>query len=159
MGTKKTYPKYTTLMTINEKTNKVNKAVKTEDKIEILTKSLTTIFTEEQNKPHFNTAHKETIDNHIENNTIIFKPLKNIPINYKSAPESITKTDINNKINKLNTKKASGPDKISNKIIQYIKTSIFNIIHNLYNICWFKGYHPNQWKIPLSLLINKQINP
>ena len=98
---------------IDETTGKPKKAIKTEDKIEVLTKTLKTIFTDEQNKPHFNINHKETVESHK-----LFKPLKTIPINYKFTPDSITKTEITNKINKLNTTKAAGPDKISNTIIQ-----------------------------------------
>ena len=41
------------------------------------------------------------------------------------------------------------------KVIQPITTSIINILHNLCNICWFKGYFPSNWKIPKTILLNK----
>ena len=40
-------------------------------------------------------------------------------------------------------------------MIQPITTSIIYILHNLYNICWFKGYFPNNWKNPKTILLNK----
>ena len=94
------------------------------------------------------------------NNTITTQ-MANTTLNNKSTKKdidqyiNITKTEIAKTISKLNTKKAPGPDKINNKIIQLTITSLLDIIHNIYNICWFKGYHPNNWKTPKSILINK----
>ena len=146
MGTNRTKPTYPTLeITINNLKTKSRNAHK----------SLEQTFTHDQDKKHFSKEHKLDINYHINSNDKIFKPLNVIPINYKSHPNSITKTEIAKTINKLNTNKAPGPDKINNKIIQLTITSLLDKIHNLYNICWLKGYYPNIWKIPKSILINK----
>ena len=153
MGTNYTAPKYPTLeVTIN---NVTTKRTTTEQKVETLTETLEQTFTHDQDKKQFSKEHKLEVNHQIEINKKIYKPLKTIPINYKSHPNSITKTDIANTIRQANTNKAPGPDKINYKVIQLITTSIINILHNLYNICWFKGYFPSNWKIPKTILLNK----
>ena len=153
MGTNHTKPTCPTLeITVNNVKTKIKT---TQQKVETLTKSLEQTFTHDQDKKQFSKEHKLNINYHINSDDKIFKRLKVIPINYKSHPHNITKTEIAKTINKLNTKKAPGPGKINNKIIQLTIASLLDIIHNLYNICWLKGYHPNNWKIPKSILINK----
>ena len=122
MGTNRTKPTYPTLeITINNVKTKIKS---TEQKVETLTKSLEQTFTHDQDKKQFSKEHKLDINYHINSNDKIFKPLKVIPINYKSHRNSITKTEKAKTINKLNTNKAPGPDKINNKIIQLTTTSL-----------------------------------
>ena len=153
MGTKHSAPKCPTLeVTINNVTTKMTT---TEQKVETLTKTLEQTVTHDQDKKQFSKERKLEINHHIETNKKIYKPLNIIPINYKSHPNSITKTEIVKTINKANINKAPGPDKINYKVIQLIITSIIDIIHNLYNICWIKGYFPSNWKTPKTILLNK----
>ncbi len=158
LGTKRPPPKYPTLITKNND-NEIIRHETPEKKIKLLTNTLVNIFTEEQDKPHFDNNHKNDIDNQYNNNKHIYKPLKTAPINYKTATNHISKLTIIKSINKLKNSKAPGPDKITNKIIKLTSDSLVNILHNLYNLCWSKGYHPNLWKIPLSILINKPDKP
>ena len=154
MGTNKTQTKYPTLITINEDTTK-KRWETPEQKIELLTKTLKEIFTEDIEKPHFNKTQKEIVDTHYNNNQHKYTPDINTPINYKTANNNISKLTIYKHINKLHNNKAPGPDKINNKIIKALIISLINILHNLYNLCWSKGYHPKQWKIPTTFLTNK----
>ena len=61
-------------------------------------------------------------------------------------------TDI---LGKVNTRKACGPDHITNKIIHYLLPTLHIIIQDLTNICVFHGYHPRAWKRAWALMIHK----
>ena len=55
----------------------------------------------------------------------------------------------------MNTKKAKGHDRISNKIISYILPSLTPILHPLYNILVYRGHYPMVWKRAMGLMILK----
>ena len=55
----------------------------------------------------------------------------------------------------LNTKKAKGHDKISNKIISYTLPSLTPKLHSLYNILVYRGHYPMVWKRAMGLMILK----
>ena len=59
------------------------------------------------------------------------------------------------KLKHLNTKKAKGHDRISNKIISYLLPSLTPILHPLYNILLFRGHYPMVWKRAMCLMILK----
>ena len=58
----------------------------------------------------------------------------------------ITLPELEAKLKHLNTKKAKGHGRISNKIISYLLPSLTPILHPLYNILLFRGHYPMVWK-------------
>ena len=62
------------------------------------------------------------------------------------------------KLKHLNTKKANGHDRISNKIISYILPSLTPILHPLYNILLYRGNYPMIWKRAMGLITLKPNN-
>ena len=161
LGLKPPPTKFPTLITKNETTDKKMKSTTPQQKVDTLTTTFQNIFTHETSKPHFNEKHKKRRDTEIAIYKImnIINPLKEITPNYTETEHTITKENISHTIDKLNVKKASGPDKISNKLIQYLKPSLINILHQLYKISWHKGYHSINWKTPITLLFNKPDKP
>ena len=154
MGTTNKPPKYPTLKTTNEN-NEIKYSITTEEKVETLTKAIESIFTQQSDNEQFDEDYKIMVEETIANNKDKLQPLDKIPINYKTSNNNISKTTIIDTIKKLRPNKAPGPDKITNKILKYIINDLIEIIHNLFNICWFKGYYPDKWKNPISILINK----
>ena len=67
----------------------------------------------------------------------------------------ITLPELEAKLKHLNTKKAKGHDRISNKIISYLLPSLTPILHPLYNILLFRGHYPMVWKRAMGLMILK----
>ena len=67
----------------------------------------------------------------------------------------ITLPELDAKLKHLNTKKAEGHDRISNKIISYILPSLTPILHPLYNIFVYRGHYPMVWKRAMGLMILK----
>ena len=155
MGTKNKPPHYPTLITNDDQGN-IIKSTTTTEKINTFTQTIQKLFTEEENT-EFNDKYKKEVEKVINNNQHIINPLKITPINYKTSANSISKETIRNTVNTLKTNKAPGPDNISNKIIKYLIPYIIYILHNLFNLCWHKGYYPKEWKRPLSLIINKPL--
>ena len=158
LGLKPAKIKYPTLITLDNNNKKI-KSTTTTQKIQTLTDTFKNIFTYDNTKPYFDNKHKTHTETELTNHVDKTSTLKEIPPNYKDSEYAITKKDIENTIDKLNTKKANGPDKISNKVIKYLKPTLTNILHTLYNISWQKGYHSNNWKIPLTILFNKPDKP
>ena len=66
-------------------------------------------------------------------NICIITPHRMIPYHLINNQYNITKEEIESTINKLKTKKARGPDKITNIIIKNIKSSIQPILLTIYN--------------------------
>ena len=67
----------------------------------------------------------------------------------------ITLPELDAELKHLNTKKAKGHDRISNKIISYILPSLAPILHPLYNILVYRGHYPMAWEGAVGLLILK----
>ena len=67
----------------------------------------------------------------------------------------ITLPELDAKLKHLNTKKAKGHDRISNKIISYILPSLTPILHPLYNILVYRGHNPMVWQRAMGLIILK----
>ena len=114
LGTKNKPPNYPTLITQDNQGNEI-KSSTTPDKIKTFTQTIQKLFREEDN-PEFDDNFKNEVNEVIKNNQNIIKPLKRVPINYKSSSNSINKETIIKTVNSLKNKKAPGPDKISNKI-------------------------------------------
>ena len=93
------------------------KSATTTQKIRTLADTLKNIFTYDNTKPYFDNKHKTHTEKELTNHIDKTSTLKEIPLNYKNSEYAITKKDIENTTDKLNTKKANGPDKISNKVI------------------------------------------
>ena len=66
----------------------------------------------------------------------------------------ITLPELDANLKHLNTKKAKGHDRISNKIISYLP-SLTSILHSLYNILVYGGHYPIVWKPAMGLMILK----
>ena len=67
----------------------------------------------------------------------------------------ITLPELEAKLKHLNTKKAKGHDRISNKIISYLLPSLTSILHSLYNILVYRSHYPMVWKRAMGLTILK----
>ena len=67
----------------------------------------------------------------------------------------ITLPELDAKLKHLNTKKAKGHDRISNKIISYLLPSLTPILHPRYNILIYRGHYPMVWKRAMGLMILK----
>ena len=152
--------KYPTFITTDNKGNKI-KSSTPEEKIKLLQENLENIFTNDATKKYFDEEHKNKIETEIYNISPTLQPLNKIhpDFNKEGALHNITKQEIKILIKTLNTKKASGPDRISNTIIKNLLPSLLNPLHTLYNLLWFKGYHTTAWKKPLILLFNKPNKP
>ena len=55
----------------------------------------------------------------------------------------------------VNTRKACGPDHITNKTIRNLIPTLHIILQDLLNICVFHGYHPRAWKRAWALMAHK----
>ena len=97
------------------------------------------IFTHANPPDHSNVNFEEQIVINLKLNEKLINILPTISLNYLKHKDTITTTLIVSTIDNLNTKKAHGHDKISNKIIKYLKPSLTAILHPLLNKCKFKG--------------------
>ena len=78
-----------------------------------------------------------------------------IPFDPDIHPDRIRFGEVTDILRKVNTRKACGPDHITNKIIGYLLPTLHIIIQDLINICVFHGYHPRAWKRACALMIHK----
>ena len=74
-----------------------------------------------------------------------------IPFDPDIHPDRIRFGEVTDILGKVNTRKACGPDHITNKIIHYFLPTLHIIIQDLTNIC----YHPRAWKRAWALMIHK----
>ena len=159
MGLKKKNTQMPTLITMKD--NKKHKSITTEEKIKTMTETLENIFSKDDIKPYFDEEHKTEVETEI--NTEYKERLKpqTIPrgIDSTKTEHSITIQEIENKIDRLNTKKAPGEDKIGNKLIKLLKPSLTTILHKYFNITLHKGYHTKKWKQTLAKLLDKPPKP
>ena len=153
-GQQKPKTKFPTLIT-QDKNGQTIKSTTTQDKVKIITETFEDIFTYDNPKPYFDDTHKINVTNHMKEIQHQLSPLKSIPENYLHSQHKITINEISKEIDKLDSKKAPGPDTISNTTIKYLKPSLVNILYILYNLSFQKGYHSINWKTPLVILFNK----
>ena len=78
-----------------------------------------------------------------------------IPFDPDIHPDKIRFGEVTDILGKVNTRKACGPDHITNKIIRYLLPTLHIIIQDLTNICVFHGYHTRAWKRAWALMIHK----
>ena len=78
-----------------------------------------------------------------------------IPFDPDIHPDRIRFGEVTDILWKVNTRKACGPDHITNKIIRYLLPTLHIIIQDLINICVFHGYHPRAWKRAWALMIHE----
>ena len=78
-----------------------------------------------------------------------------IPFDPDIHSERIRFGEVTDILGKVNTRKACGPDHITNKIICYLLPTFHIIIQDLTNISAFHGYHPRAWKRGWALMIHK----
>ena len=75
------------------------------------------------------------------------------------APITITEEDVYKVLKEINTNKATGPDKISGRIVKQCTTSLLYIIHSIFNISLDLCRMPNLWKIGEIIPVNKKPLP
>ena len=150
----KSQTKFPTLIT-KDKNGKEIKSETTKEKVEILTKTLKHIFTEEGTQHQYDNEFKKQIEDEISNIKHLINPLTQIPQNYMEMNDKITEKEIITSIDKAKNKSAPGRDKITNKLIKLLKPALIPILTKLFNICYRKGYHPIHWKQTKIILINK----
>ena len=83
------------------------------------------------------------------------------PLNLNLNNERLKSTnaeELDRLINKLNNKKAPGPDNITNKLIKIIYANDKEFIIKLFNKILEKGKIPNSWKIGKMIFFNKPNN-
>jgi hypothetical protein len=61
-------------------------------------------------------------------------------------PIKISETQVMNELNKLDTKKAAGPDKLSAKTLKAARFEVVEIITHIFNECLANNVVPSQWK-------------
>ena len=79
--------------------------------------------------------------------------------NIHEAPITITEEDVYKVLKEINTNKATGPDKISRRIVKQCTTSLLYIIHSIFNISLDLCRMPNLWKIGEIIPVNKKPLP
>ena len=72
-----------------------------------------------------------------------------IPFDPDIHPYRIMFGEVTDILGKVNTRKACGPDHITNKIIRYLLPTLHIIIQDLTNICVFHGYQ--HWNLEMSV--------
>ena len=130
---------------------KIKKSITTEEKIEAFYSSLKPTFEDNIDPLNFDDTFKQNIDEIVENKNLHFKrsdgPCTDAP--------TIKPEEINKLINGLNPKKASGPDKINNKIIKHLKPSLSVILAEIFTLSLKHGHIPKSWKEAAVLVIKK----
>ena len=140
---------YTTLTTTDEHNN-VTKHITTEQKLDAFADRLTKTFTNDRDTTNYDNNWKQTVDAYIDTNSQMLNVLDHLRGNVLHDENRITLPELDAKLKHLNTKKAKGHDRISNKIISYILPSLTPILHPLYNILLYRGHYPMVWKRVMS---------
>ena len=145
---------YLTLTTTDEHNN-VTKHTTTEQKFDAFADQLTKTFTNDGDTTNYDDNWKQTVDAYIDTNSQMLNVLDHLGENVLHDENHITLPELEAKLKHLNTKKAKGHDRISNKIISYLLPSLTPILHPLYNILLFRGHYPMVWKRAMGLMILK----
>ena len=75
------------------------------------------------------------------------------------TPITISEEEVYNVLRKVNTNKATGPDKISGRIVKECISSLLYIIHSIYSFSIEQCRMPNLWKIGEIIPVNKKPFP
>ena len=73
--------------------------------------------------------------------------LKSKVSDYHDAVFGIPEDHIHKALNKIKIKKASGPDKISGKLLKSCKSSLFQIIYSMFDLSFQSCTFPSIWKL------------
>ena len=124
------------------------RSVTTTEKLETFASQLEGVFT---NEIENNVSDEEVktdvdaeLDQPIARARLNFQ--KVIPFDLDIHPDRIGFGEVTDILGKVNTRKACGPDHITNKIIHYLIPTLHIILQDLLNICVLHGYHPRAWK-------------
>ena len=122
----KPHPTFPTLITYDKDDNKIRSPT-TEQKIDTFTSTFENIFIHDDPSVHYNINFKEQIAINLKLNEKLINTLPTTSPNYLTHKDAITTKLIENTIDKLNTKKAPGHDKIRNKMIKHLNPSLIPI--------------------------------
>ena len=114
----------------------------TPEKLEISASQLEGVFTNEIENNLFDEEVKTDIDAELD------QPIARARLNFQKVipfdpdihPDRIRLGEVTDILGKVNTRKACGPDHITNKIIRYLIPMLHIILQDLLNICVFHGY-------------------
>ena len=110
---------YPTLTTADEHNN-VTKHTTTEQKLDAFADQLTKTFTNDGDTTNYDDNWKHTVDTYIDTNSQMLNVLDHLGGSVLHDENRITLPELDVKLKHLNTKKAKGHDRISNKFISYL---------------------------------------
>ena len=110
---------YPTLRTTDEHNN-VRKQTTPGQKLDAFADKLTEAITNDGDATNYDDNWKQTVDAYIDINSQILNVLDHLGGNVLHDEDRITCPELDDKLKHLNTKKARGHDRISNKIISYL---------------------------------------
>ena len=124
-----------------------SRSVTTSKKLDTFASQLEAVFTNEIENSVFDEEVKTDVDAELD------QPFARARLTYQQVipfdpdihPDRIRFGEVTDILGKVNTRKACGPDHITNKIIRYLLPTLHIIIQDLINICVFHGYHPRAW--------------
>ena len=130
------------------------RSVTTSEKLDTFASQLEEVFTNEIENTVFDEVNTD-VDAELD------QPFARARLTYQQVilfdpdihPDRIRFGEVTDIFGKVNTRKACGPDHITNKIIRYLLPTLHIIIQDLTNICVFHGYHPRAWKRAWALMI------
>ena len=133
------------------------RSVTTTEKLETFASQLEGVFTNEIDNNVFDEEVKTDVD--AEQDQPIARARLNfqkvIPFDPDIHPDRIRFGEVTDILGKVYTRKACGPDHITNKIIRYLIPMLHIILQDLLNICIIHGYHPRAWKRAWALMAYK----
>ena len=122
---------YPTLTTTDEH-NDIIKHTTTEQKLDAFADQLTKTFTNDGDATNYDGNWEQAVNAYIDTNGRMLNALDHLGGNVVHDANRITLPELEAKLKQLNTKKASGHDRISNKIISFLLPSLTSILHSLY---------------------------
>ena len=122
------------------------RSVTTSEKLDTITSQLEAVFTNEIENTVFDEEVKTDLDAELD------QPFARARLTYQQVvpfdpdihPDRIRFGEVTDILGKVNTRKACGPDHITNKIIRYLLPTPHINIQELTNICVFHGYQPGR---------------
>ena len=130
-------------------------SVTTTEKLETFASQLEGVFINEIENNVFDEEVKTDVDAEfdqpIDRASLNFQ--KVIPFDPDIHPDRIRFSEVTDILGKVNTRKACGPDHITNQL--YLMPTLHIIVQDLLNICVFHGYHPRAWKRACALMAQK----
>ena len=119
---------YPTLTTTDEHNN-ITIHTTTEKKLDAFVDQLAKTFTNDGDTTNYDDNWKRTVDAHIDTNSQMLNVLDHLGGNVLQDANHITLPELEAKLKQLNTGKASGYDRISNKIIFYLLPPTFSYLY------------------------------